>query len=165
MLTARYRDVEEAEAQETPWAQQEQFEAEQIKKAITKVGAKDKLAKGGESGMSQGWVRLRCASGCMRCGGPCSAQLSGLWGALLGGLLATCPAQHMCMQESISLPHCCCWQAWPLLPPKSSPPPLPTAHKQHKHTFATPHPHPHTPLSLSPLQTSTSMCLRTRLSS
>jgi len=44
VLTARYRDVEEeaAAAAETPWAQQEAFEAEQIKKATLKVGAKDR---------------------------------------------------------------------------------------------------------------------------
>ena len=47
VLTARYRDVEAEEQQETPWAQQEQYEAEQIKKAITNVGAKDRKAKGG----------------------------------------------------------------------------------------------------------------------
>ncbi|GAB4815704.1 hypothetical protein N2152v2_002750 [Parachlorella kessleri] len=46
VLTARYRDVEAEEQQETPWAQQEQYEAEQIKKAITNVGAKDRKAKG-----------------------------------------------------------------------------------------------------------------------
>lgn len=47
VLTQRYRDVEaEAEAQqETPWAQQEAFEAEQIKRAQRTSGSKDKKAK------------------------------------------------------------------------------------------------------------------------
>lgn len=47
VLTQRYRDVEaEAEAkQETPWGQQEAFEAEQIKKAASRFGAKDRKAK------------------------------------------------------------------------------------------------------------------------
>lgn len=58
VLTARYRDVEAEERQETPWAQQEQFEAEQIKKAITAVGARDRTAKGG------GWA---AAAGCCSC--------------------------------------------------------------------------------------------------
>lgn len=56
VLTARYRDVEAEERQETPWAQQEQFEAEQIKKAITAVGARDRTAKGG------GWPPLPAAA-------------------------------------------------------------------------------------------------------
>lgn len=39
----------EAEAkQETPWGQQEAFEAEQIKKAASRFGAKDRKAKSGE---------------------------------------------------------------------------------------------------------------------
>ncbi|KAL4546348.1 hypothetical protein Ndes2526B_g01575 [Nannochloris sp. 'desiccata'] len=44
VLTARYREADEenAAAAEAPWAQQEAFEAEQIKKASIKVGAKDK---------------------------------------------------------------------------------------------------------------------------
>lgn len=41
------RDVEAEEKQETPWAQQEQFEAEQIKKAASKYGAKDRKSKAG----------------------------------------------------------------------------------------------------------------------
>ncbi|PRW59127.1 pre-mRNA-splicing factor ATP-dependent RNA helicase DHX16 isoform A [Chlorella sorokiniana] len=45
VLTQRYRDVEAEEKQETPWAQQEQFEAEQIKKAASKFGAKDRKSK------------------------------------------------------------------------------------------------------------------------
>ncbi|PSC75579.1 pre-mRNA-splicing factor ATP-dependent RNA helicase DHX16 [Micractinium conductrix] len=47
VLTQRYRDVEqEAEAaSETPWAQQEAFEAQQIKKAASRYGAKDRKAK------------------------------------------------------------------------------------------------------------------------
>lgn len=42
------RDVEAEEKQETPWAQQEQFEAEQIKKAASKFGAKDRKSKAGK---------------------------------------------------------------------------------------------------------------------
>jgi pre-mRNA-splicing factor ATP-dependent RNA helicase DHX16 len=42
VLTARYRDVDEEEAGETPWEQQEALEREQIKKAVTRVGSKDK---------------------------------------------------------------------------------------------------------------------------
>ena len=50
VLTARYRDVDEerAAAAETPWAQQEAFEAEQIKKALTKSGT-----KGGKAPLAQ----------------------------------------------------------------------------------------------------------------
>jgi len=50
VLTARYRDVEDekAAAAETPWAQQEAFEAEQIKKALTKVGRTDAKAAGAQ---------------------------------------------------------------------------------------------------------------------
>jgi pre-mRNA-splicing factor ATP-dependent RNA helicase DHX16 len=44
VLTARYREADEetAAAADAPWAQQEAFEAEQIKKATMKMGAKDK---------------------------------------------------------------------------------------------------------------------------
>ena len=42
VLTARYRDVDEEEAGETPWEQQEALEREQIKRAVTRVGSKDK---------------------------------------------------------------------------------------------------------------------------
>jgi hypothetical protein len=46
--------VDAEEKAETPWAQQEAFEAEQIKKASTAgFGAKDKKSKAGECG----WVR------------------------------------------------------------------------------------------------------------
>ena len=44
--------MEAEEKQETPWAQQEQFEAEQIKKAATKFGAKDRKSKAGELGLT-----------------------------------------------------------------------------------------------------------------
>ena len=50
LLALTNRDVEAEEKQETPWAQQEQFEAEQIKKAATKFGAKDRKSKAGELG-------------------------------------------------------------------------------------------------------------------
>lgn len=42
VLTARYRDVDEGEAGETPWEQQEALEREQIKRAVSRVGSKDK---------------------------------------------------------------------------------------------------------------------------
>jgi len=41
-------EAEAEAAQETPWAQQEQFEAEQIKKAASRYGAKDRKSKAGE---------------------------------------------------------------------------------------------------------------------
>lgn len=55
------RDVEaEAEAkQETPWAQQEAFEAEQIKKAASRFGAKDHKSKSGESKSGGGRVQKK----------------------------------------------------------------------------------------------------------
>ena len=56
------RDVEAEEQQETPWAQQEQFEAEQIKKAATKFGAKDRKSKAGGCGGGQGEGRLSLAA-------------------------------------------------------------------------------------------------------
>lgn len=47
VLTQRYQDGEgaKASATETPWAQQEVYEAEQIKKAMVSVGSKDKKIK------------------------------------------------------------------------------------------------------------------------
>jgi hypothetical protein len=40
--------VEAEEKADTPWAQQEAFEAEQIKKAGAAYGARDRKAKAGE---------------------------------------------------------------------------------------------------------------------
>lgn len=54
VLTVRYRDVEAEEKQETPWVQQEAYEAEQIKKAITTVGARDRRGKAGGHGVCMG---------------------------------------------------------------------------------------------------------------
>lgn len=45
ITTYREAEDEQAAAAETPWAQQEAYEAEQLKKATIKVGAKDKKAK------------------------------------------------------------------------------------------------------------------------
>ena len=47
VLTQRYREADEeaAVAADAPWAQQEAFESEQIKKASLKVGAKDKKSR------------------------------------------------------------------------------------------------------------------------
>jgi pre-mRNA-splicing factor ATP-dependent RNA helicase DHX16 len=55
VLTARYRDVEEEEAAaaDTPWAQQEAFEAEQIKKAVR---AERRGGKKGEGGAEYEYV-------------------------------------------------------------------------------------------------------------
>jgi hypothetical protein len=52
--------VDAEEKAETPWAQQEAFEAEQIKKASTAgFGAKDKKSKAGECGCQQTGVCVR----------------------------------------------------------------------------------------------------------
>ena len=49
VLTQRYRDVDEEEKAETPWAQQEAFEAEQIRRAAG-AGAKERKAKAAAGG-------------------------------------------------------------------------------------------------------------------
>jgi hypothetical protein len=83
VLTARYRDAEAEEKQETPWAQQEQFEAEQIKKAITSVGARDRKTKGGAllGGVERESVEWMERKG--RAGGHAVWGL--LWGGVEGG--------------------------------------------------------------------------------
>lgn len=48
------RDVDAEEAAETPWAQQEAYEAEQMKKAAAAFGSKDKRPKAGGSAAAVG---------------------------------------------------------------------------------------------------------------
>lgn len=62
------RDVDEEEKGETPWAQQEAFEAEQIKKAGggggTRFGAKDRKSKAGEACAAPRFISQQLVCAC-----------------------------------------------------------------------------------------------------
>jgi hypothetical protein len=82
------RDVDEEAAADAPWAQQEAYEAEQLKKALATTGARDRKAEAGEHARG-GWVGgwwwwvvgasvCVCECGSGRRAGGCGARMRSL---------------------------------------------------------------------------------------